>query len=204
MSNNFKNPAVPLISNPVNIDRPIQELQQAFTALAWLDRSFGRCFDSFHKFNGKTTSYPEVWQGLDKDLLNVLPNDNLKSQSFFKVEEPIEVAEHVPYGYSMMRARVSVIFWFNLKEIDPSIDYRYIELLRGQAQRIITNCTFSPDSKIEILRIWDKAENVFRGYDLSQKPQELLTHPYGGFRFECELRYREDCPDGVYAVPPVV
>lgn len=196
MSNSFKNPLTPLITNPVNIDRPIQELQVELSSLGWLEKSFGRAYNSYRLDEaGKKIVYPEVWQGLDKDLLNVMPNDNLKSQSFFRVHEPIQCKEFHPDGYSLMAATISIIFWFNLKEIDDTIDYRYIEILKGMAQRKITNVQFSPSSDIKILRVWDTAEQVFSGYDLTQHPAELLTHPYGGFRFESELSYIEDCPD---------
>lgn len=199
MSNSFKNPLIPLIDNPVNIDRPIQELQIELSSMGWLEKSFGRAYNSYRiDENKKKISHPEVWQGLGKDLLNVMPNDNLKSQSFFRVHEPIRCMEFNPDGYSIMAATVSIIFWFNLKEVDDSIDYRYIEILKGRAQRKITNAIFSPQSDIKILRIWDTAEQVFSGYDLSQHPAEQLTHPFGGFRFECDLSYIEDCPDSLY------
>lgn len=199
MSNNFKNPLVPLIAEPVNIDRPIQEMQQALAGLGWLEKSFGRSFQSYETVTGplgkKTNVYPEVWQGLGEDLLNVLPNDNLKSQSFFRVHEPQECIDYVADGYSMMQAVVSIIFWFNLKEIDPSIDYRYIEILKAQAQRVLTNMLFSPDSSIKILRIWETPEKVFEGYSMDNVRDQELVHPFGGFRFETELTYREDCSD---------
>jgi hypothetical protein len=198
--NSFKNPLVPLISNPVNIDRPIQELQSAIAALGWLEKAFGRAYES-RKYSAdqlkRVEVYPEVWQGPNMDLLNVLPNDNLKSQSFFKVEEPQTVLEYSSIGgYSLMQATVSIIFWFNLKEIDRDIDYRYIELLKGSAQRAITTATFSdPSDAISITRIWDTVDNVFRGYTLDPTKTQELIHPNGGFRFECLLTYQEDCPD---------
>jgi hypothetical protein len=201
MSNRFKNPLVPLIEEPVNIDRPIQEMQQALAGLGWLEKSFGRAYESYKTMTGPlgttTKVYPEVWQGVGKDLLEVLPNDNLKSQSFFRLHEPQEVIDYVMDGYSMMRATVSIIFWFNLKEIDPTIDYRYIELLKGQVQRVLTTMLFSPDSSLKVSRIFDTADRVFETYDLSNVRDQELVHPFGGFRFEVELTYREDCPDVV-------
>lgn len=197
--NSFKNPLTPLITDPVNLDRPIQELQVQLSTLGWLEKSFGRAYNSYSVDpNGKKLIYPEVWQGLGMDLLNVMPNDNLKSQSFFKVEEPIITKEWQPDGFSLMAAKVSIIFWFNLKEIDPTIDYRYIEFLKGHAQRKITEVSFSPMSSIEIQNVYDTAEQVFKGYDMAKSTAELFSHPYGGFRFETELIYLEDCPDSIY------
>src|SRR5688572_32323109 len=123
--NSFKNPLIPLIDNPVNIDRPIQEIQVALGAMGWLEKSFGRSWmavkSSHGFFTDKKLYYPHVWQGLDddgkkhKDLLEVLPNDNIKSQCFFKVNDPTTLVEYVPDGDSMLRNNVDIIFWFNLR-----------------------------------------------------------------------------------------
>lgn len=194
--NSFKNPLVPLIGDPANIDRPIQEMQQALAlGLPWLAKSFGRSWESFKKdTTGKILTYPEVWQGLGKDLLNCLPNDNLNSQSFFKVENPIEVIDYASAQFNMMQARISIIFWMNLKMIDPDLDYRYIELLKGSAQRIITETSLT-DGTFVIRRIWETAIDVFRGYTIDLFNDQSLVHPYAGFRFECDLTFRENCPN---------
>jgi hypothetical protein len=207
----FKNPTVPLITNPVNIDRPIQEIQIALSSLGWLDKVFGRAWLAYKSSHGKrgappAKQYPHVWQGLNedgsnKDLLEVLPNDNLKSQCFFKVEDPINLVEFVPNGDSVFRAVTSIIFWFDLKKIDPTIDYPFVELLKGQVMRKLSNMTFAPSSNLNVLRIWEGAANVFRGYDISELKDQELVYPRGGFRFECDLFYREDCPYDAYNVP---
>jgi hypothetical protein len=199
--NSFKNPLTPQITTPVNLDRPIQDLQAAFAAfLPWLTKSFGRAYPGMKSGQGsfgakKTLVYPQVWQGVGLDLLEVLPNDNVISQSFFKVEDPIETLEYVPDGYSIMRARVSIIFWFNLKRIDDEKNYNFTELLKGQAQRVITKASLSYPASVKILRIFEGAAQVFAGYDLSLLKDQELVYPYGGFRFETEITYAEDCPE---------
>ncbi len=199
MSNSFKNPLIPLIVNPVNIDRAIQNVQVSLSEMGWLEKCFGRAYNSYKRdVVSRPSIYPEVWQGLGKDLLNVLPNDNLKSQSFFKVEEPIEVLEYNPNGFSLMKATVSIIFWFNLKEIDDTADYRFIELLKGRTQRLLTAGDYAGTFSLEVKRVYDTPEQVFRGYDINKIPAETLIQPYGGFRFETEFVYVEDCPDSVY------
>lgn len=210
--NSFKNPLTPLIANPVNIDRPIQEIQIALSALGWLEKSFGRAFLAYKSSHGtfgdkKQKQYPHVWQGFTTDgkpmdLLEVLPNDNLKSQSFVKVDEPIQVTDYVAGGWSLMTATISIIVWFNLREIDPTINYDFTELLAGQVQRALTNITLSPGAELQILRRWETAKNVFKDYDITELKDQELVYPRGGFRFECTLVYQEDCPDEVFAVPP--
>lgn len=207
MSNSFKNPLVPLITTPVNIDRPIQEIQVELSSLGWLEKSFGRSWLAVKStqgmFGSKKITYPHVWQGVDVDgkpldLHEVMPNDNIKSQSFFKVNDPIKLLEYVPDGDSMMQANVDIIFWFNLKKIDPTIDYPFVELLKGQVLRKLSTMLFSPDSSLKVLNIYEGATNVFKGYDINDLKDQELIYPWGGFRFECEITYREDCPRDVY------
>lgn len=189
-----------MIADPVNVDRPIQELQQALAALPWIEKSFGRAFDSYKVVDGRPYIYPQVWQGPGKDLLEVMPNDNLKSQVFWRLEDPIAVVEYVPDGYSQMRASVSGIFWFKYTDIDDTLNYPFIELLKGSAQRAITTALLT-DSSVEITRIWEGADNVYRGYTLDKIAKQELVYPFGGFRIDCDLTFLENCPDAVYGLP---
>lgn len=204
----FKDPLTPLILNPVNIDLPIQEMQLALAEMGWLEKSLGRSWLAYRKdAAGRTIIYPEVWQGPERaDLLNCMPNDNLKSQSFFKVEDPVEVLDFSPGQFSKMRASVSIIFWFRLDYIsrrDP--DYRFIEQLKAQVQRVISDMTFSAESEasVTILRIWEEADNVFRGYTIDKTKDQELVHPFGGFRFDCDLFYNENCPTNFFNNPGI-
>lgn len=207
--NSFKNPLTPAIEQPVNLDRPIQEMRTALAGLPWLERAFGRSFNAIKSSPGsfggkKVLVYPHVWQGAGKDLLEVLPNDNLKSYSFFKVEQPIEVLEYVPDGFSIMRARVSIIFWFDLQRIDATINYDFTELLQAEAQRVITSMLFSSGNSVKIEKIWHGAANVFKGYDLNELKDQELIYPRSGFRFETLVTYYENCPINIggYTPPP--
>lgn len=218
--NSYKDPFTPLIDNPVNIDAPIQSLQQAFAAgLPWLSKSFARAYLAARYKTGPSGNkvpvyYPQVWQGMDEngnalDLLEVMPNDNLEAQSFFKVEEPIECLKYLPNGHSLMSARVSIIFWFNMERIQDRLDpaktlnYSFNEVLKGSVQRVITNHVFDPGSDIKILRVWETPKQVFAGYTIDDIRDQELIYPYGGFRFECQLVYQETCPDDEFALPGV-
>jgi hypothetical protein len=200
--NSFKDPLVPLIAQPVGIDIPIQELQVKLASLGWLEKSFGRSWTAVRKdAQGRIIYYPEVWQGMtinnkDRDLLNVMPNDNLKSQSFFKVEDPIETIDYAQDLYNIKRAQISIIFWFDLRQIDKTLNYRFIELLKSLAETAIKTHSFTPASwaSIEILRSWEEPASVFKGYTINLVEQQELIHPWGGFRLDCRLNYRENCP----------
>lgn len=200
--NSFKSPLTPQITNPVGIDRPIQELQNTIAALGWIEKSFARAYTSYrHDIpTNKLIIYPEVWQGRtgsgnhDADMLNVMPNDNLKSQSFIKVDDPTSTVERVSNGKSRMGVTIQIIIWFDIRQIDKTVPYRFTEVLKAQAQAAIANCQLTKESSVSILRIYEEADNVFRGYTIDKVKNQELVHPFGGFRFECSLLYVEDCP----------
>lgn len=209
MSNKFKNPNVTQITAPVNVEGPIQDIQNAFIAgLPWLEKCFGRAYPAIKSSQGsfgvnKVLVYPQVWQGVEEnpdgtikplDMFEVLGNDNIKSFAFFKVEDPINLVEFVLGGDSVFRANVSIIFWFNLRRIDPEIDYPFTELLKGQVLRVLETMTLSGYTSINVLRVWEGALNVFRGYDISVLKDQELVYPWGGFRFELEVNFQENCP----------
>jgi len=200
--NSFKNPLVPVIALPVGIDIPIQSLQVKLGTLGWLEKSFGRSWSATRATpGGRPVVYPEVWQGMvdgkDRDLLNVMPNDNLKSQSFFKVNDPIDTLFYEQNNHAKKTALVSIIFWFNLREIDKTLDYRFVEILKSTAERAIVNHTFPAASQasIEIVRTWEDVNNVFAGYTFDPIKQQELIHPYGGFKIDTRLTWTENCPD---------
>lgn len=208
MGNSFKQPLTPAIDNPVNIDRVIQSLQEALQELPWLEKCFARAYESRKMVPGKygigevIAIYPEVWQGPGQDLLEAMPNDNLASMAFFKVEEPQTVIDYVQDQYSIMQSPVSIICWFNLDKVSPNADYRIIELLKGQFQRCITTALMADSiDGITINRIWDTPDNVYKGYTIDAERNQELIHPYGGFRFECTAIYQENCPDSKYDLP---
>lgn len=192
--NSYKDPLVPLIADPINLDRLIQSIQVGISGLGWVEKCYGRAYDAVKRDTaGNKIVYPQVWQGPGLDLLNVLPNDNLKSQCFFKVEDPLEVVEYRPDGFSNMRARVSIIFWFNLQRVNPAFDYSYGELLKGTVMRLFNIHVFDSGDGFKIVRVWDQPKNVFAGYTLTEVRDQELIYPYGGFRVEAEVYFLENC-----------
>lgn len=206
--NSFKKPQIILIENPVGIDAPIQDIQAAIGAgCTWLDKVFGRAFLARKSGRGEVGAteklYPHVWQGLTeggaRDLLEVLPNDNLNAQMFVKVEEPIQVTEYLTPGDASYLANIALIFWFNYQRIDNTIPYPFGELLKGQVMRALSNMTFSdPDSNISVTRIYETPEQIFAGYTMELKRLQECIYPWGGFRFDLVLHFRDTCGDEAY------
>lgn len=193
--NSFKNPLTPLIPDPVNIEVPINALQQIIASIPWISKSFGRAWKSsrIDVATNKTIYYPEVWQGLNKDLLPVMPNDNLDSQAFWYINGAEDVNNWCKGQYTRIDADVHLIVWFNLECIDNTVDSRFTERLKKDVLDALRVGVMAGGT-LTINKIWHEAADVFKWFTIEEAKRQVLEHPFGGFRFECLLNYKETCP----------
>lgn len=192
--NSFKHPLTPLITDPVGIDKPIQDIQTAIATIPWIEKSFGRTWQAYKTVDKKEIVYPETWQGTDKDLLDVMPNDNVNAQSFITVGEPFRIPNYNKRNFNRVTGIINIIVWFNLERLVDTVDYRFTEILKLEVLRTLNEMTFKAEAGITVNQIWEQANNVFAGFTIDRLKQQELVHPFGGFRFECQLTYLEDCP----------
>jgi hypothetical protein len=190
----YKNPNIPTIATPYNVDAEIQRLQIALgNGLAWLDKSFAKAELGRTLEGEDEILYPEVYTGETRNpYQNCLPNNKLKSQSFFKVEEPVTTSEENAFIQNTFELNLSVIFWFNLKIIKrdapyTALDYRFTELLLSEAMVVLRNA----DAIVK--NVYYTPEEVYRGYTINHLKQQELKQPYSGFRIELKTSYLETC-----------
>lgn len=176
----YRNPQILPIDSPAGFDEVVESYRTAFSALSWLDRSFGRAFEQPENSNTRRT--PKVYVGKG-EYYNVLPNDSLKSQSFLMSRS----AERYTPGQEQGRERdMSAVFWFNLKTIFPDRDeYSVEELLRSVVDIIEAAPWTAPAG---IARVYDeRVEDIFFGYldnDFLEKNYQFLQWPFAGFRID--------------------
>jgi hypothetical protein len=190
METTYSNPPSLIISDPINLDKEIQEIQIKLGLLPWLDKPFGRARTG-RDDSGKT--FPEVYKG-DGEYHNCFPNDHLKSQSFIRVKGdqsrrnyPTPTNRNDRFTKAAQSV-VDIIFWFDLKKINPSVNYRFDEELKKDIAEIIETMP-----QLKLITIYEAPEDVFQGYTLDFSNPNIFRYPYGGFRFECQLDYTEQC-----------
>ena len=188
---NLKNPSVPTLANPIDLDLAIQTLQiDLGNKLSWLEKSFGRARSHPSTIVGMTKTEPKVYQG-SSEYYPVLPNDALQAYSFFRVpadRRPEDYSANSPALFEV--SRVDYIAWGNLQQIDRTKDEIFTDELLNDARWVLN---FSPD--VTILRTFDeRPEDIFRGYTLEPNHRDLLMYPYFAFRIEMDLRYTINCP----------
>lgn len=190
-SENLKNPSVPVLANPVDLDAAIQLIQLGLAdKLTWLEKSFGRArTHPSTVVDDKKRPEPKVYQG-KSEYYPVLPNDALKSYSFFRTMGSREFNDYFPNTSVISQyTKVDLIIWGNLKAIDATRDGYFSEELLNETTKALS--TFS---SVIIKKVWDdKPEDIFKGYHLEPNHLHLLMHPYFAFRIEMHIDYILNC-----------
>jgi hypothetical protein len=197
----YQNPDILLIASPIGLDKVIQNIQQALdTGLPWLDKSFGRAweFKEVDPATEKIIKVPKCYSG-NGEYVNVLPNDFLKSQSFISVRNEETWPAYTRATDNSKSRELSVIFWFNLNQIDPSKDYIFTEVLKKDVEKILKVNPYVG----AINKYFDeRVEDVFDGYisqsesgrySVDDTKTQYLMYPYSGFRFDVTVAYTEEC-----------
>ena len=189
----------PIINNPVMLDRVIGEIQTGLAnGLPWLDAAFGRSQRLTKMVNGKKIVTPNVycggWNGHGpNDYIEVSPDSKIGNFSFFEIEDP-QTIDAGPWARSI-KSPFGLIVWFDLTRVYNAPDNRNTELIKAEILRILsgrTGFTLS-QGRITVNRIYERAENIYRGYTLSEIDNQFLMHPFGGFRFDGVLEFDELC-----------
>jgi hypothetical protein len=178
---------IPNKTNPVLVDAVVQDIQQALGSVPWLNNIFGRA----HRVERDGKFIPTVHNGWG-EYTPVIPSDSMGNYSYIEMGDPLEVEEHK--GAPGIRGTASLIVWLdttthpvedgggalNFDEATRDI----IEVLKSGK---LKNC------RIFVKNIYNKPENIFKGYDMRQITQNYLVYPWGGFRIEFEFYYTKVC-----------
>lgn len=189
----------PQIDNPVMLDRVLGEIQTGLVQeIHWLDVAFGRSQRLTKKIAGRTIVTPNVycggWNGHGvNDYIEVSPDSKIGNFSFFEIEDPHVIDAGV--WAREIQSPFSLIVWFDLTRVYEEPNNRNTEYLKAQILRVLSGRTgwHLTQGNIAVERIYERAENIYRGYTLSEIDNQYLMHPFGGFRFEGTLMYNELC-----------
>lgn len=189
----------PVIINPVMLDRVIGEIQNGLVEnLPWLDVAFGRSQRLTKEINGRRYMTPDVfcggWNGHgENDYIEVSPDSKIGNFSFFEIEDP-QTIDAGPWARSIV-APFGLIVWFDLTQVYGTASNRNTEYLKAQILNVLNGRTgwHLTQGRVVINRIYERAENIYRGYSLAEIDNQFLMHPFGGFRFDGELEFDELC-----------
>lgn len=193
------NTNAPTIDNPVMLDKVIGQIQQGLVEnISWLNVAFGRAQRLTKNVEGRSIITPNVycggWNGHgENDYIEVSPDAKIGNFAFFEVEDPqtIEVSTWI----RQITTPFALIVWFDLTRVYGVPDNRNTEYLKAQILKVLNGRGgwHLGDGRIVLNQIYERAENIYRGYTLSEIDNQFLMHPFAGFRFEGTLQFDEPC-----------
>ena len=189
----------PVIPGAIMLDAVIGNIQQGLVDnIKWLDAAFGRAQRLTKMQSEKRIITPNVfcggWRGHgENDYIEVSPDSKIGNFAFFEVDDP-QTIDAGPFAREL-KAPFALIVWFDLTRIYDTITNRNTEKLKSDILWVLNGRTgwHLPQGRVTINRIYERAENIYKGYPLSEIDNQFLMHPYGGFRFEGLLEYEEFC-----------
>ena len=189
----------PVIQNPVMLDEIIGEIQTGLVGnVSWLDVAFGKSQRLSKLINEKKVITPNVycggWNGHgENDYIEVSPDSKIGNFSFFEIDDP-QTIDAGPWAREI-KAPFSLIVWFDLTRVYHTATNRNTEKLKADILHVLNGRAgwHLTSGRVVINRIYERAENIYRGYSLSEIDNQFLMHPYGGFRFEGILEFAELC-----------
>lgn len=188
----------PTIKNAVMLDKVLSGIQSGLVDnLSWLDVAFGRAQKLTKMVKGKKIITPNVfcggWNGHGpNDYIEVSPDSKIGNFSFFWIEDP----QTIDTGFDRtFKTPFSLIVWFDLRKTYREPSNRNTEYLKAQILNVLNGRTgWHLDSgRVIVSRIYEQAENIYRGFTISEIDNQFLMHPFGGFRIDGTLEYDELC-----------
>lgn len=185
----------PVIPDVVMLDRVLGELQKKLVELPWLDVAFGRAQRLVKIVNGKRIISPNVycggWNGHGKnDYIEVSPDAHIGNFSFFTIDDP-QTLDGGPWARTITTP-FGLVFWMDLRKVFGSDTARNTEMLKAQVFDLLGKVAIG-GAYIRLNRTYEIAENIYKGYNISEVDNQYLMHPYWGFRLDGELKYDEFC-----------
>lgn len=194
--------------NPVLLDKVLQDIQRALMEkLTWLNYAFGKSYKLVdHRPGGDKFIYPAAYNG-NGEYISLLPNDNLGNFSWFDVYDPQDIIDNIQ-SRPQFTFSGALVFWFDLSSIYEDKSVIYSEEVKEEIIRLLTTPGFiKTNSKLTIDRVYERPENVYKGYALEKIysnymykgesiqdiDKQFFLYPYSGLRIEFTLTTRELC-----------
>lgn len=190
MGNNTR---APIIKAPELLDVVINNIQTGLTDnLGWLDKAFGRA-ERLVKYgaNQKKIYTPNIYIG-GNEYQEVTPDAGIGNFSFFWIDDP-QAVDWTPKQSIGLKSPFSLIVWFDYRTVFNDPNTRNKERIKRDILDVLNGGFWLKDGRIEINRIYELAENIYRGFSLDEVENQFLMSPYGGFRFEGIMEVTETC-----------
>lgn len=173
-------------SNAALFDLPIESLcERLGERVVWLDSIFGKCERLTHKdASGREIRTPN-WHVKGNEYIRVTPDDRvLKNMAFFVLDDPTAINAVGKYQIPF-----SLIVWGDMRRISEE---RNIELVKAQLLKAL-KFSSPMTGHVQVTEIYERSENVWRGFDMSETQNQFMMQPYFSLRITGRITIDEVC-----------
>jgi hypothetical protein len=186
------NPTPITISGPALLDKAAKAVADILDAnLTWLTTAYPKADKRERMKDTQRILYPAVYCG-NGEYLSMFPDDALGNFSFLDVQDGY-TAEWTPRRIWQVRANAGLVVWFDMRSVYPTTyEQKTPENVKDAVMTALQK-KLTPGLRFIINRVWDRTENIYRGYTLSEIDNQFAMRPYGCFRLDGELTYEYHC-----------
>lgn len=177
--------------NPVLLDKVLQDIINILTSrLEWLDYAFGK---SYRMSNGDKTSICPMAYNNKGEYISLLPNDRYGNFSWFDIYDPQEIDTRI-IRKPILKFKGALIFWYNIETIYENNGPLYTEEIKKEILDLLTTPGIIKSvGQFTITELYERPENIYKGYNLENIDTTCLVYPYIGLRIEFTIKTRELC-----------
>lgn len=182
----YSKPVIQPINAP-GLDGAITALQTSIASLPWLAKSFHRAYlhQEVGELNRLNLRLPKVWEGKN-EWLDVLPNDNVVSQSFFWPISDESIMEYEKPSDPTVECDIALIVWVNTKKLAGHISGPSLAVQKAD----VINLLKVHPATVNILSVTDRsAEDIFDPFTIDDQNTHRTMLPYAGFRVEFTVKF---------------
>lgn len=177
-------PVIPIISNPIGIERVVEDIRELFTALQWLDFSLPLAKIVLKR----DKKQPSIYIGeSDYDFLGI--NDNHKAFCFFYEEDPAKYLnfQDNPFQKQMLNC----VFFCNLALInnEPEFQRDYQKYLIYDVCSVLNG--IKTIDKVSVYS--NNLDRILESFDKSLFNENWFLFPNTVFRISFEATFYENC-----------
>ena len=177
---------------PRLIDKILGDIQKGLADnIGWLDNVFGKAYRLVSRDNTRRYYTPVVYTH-GNEYLKMFPDSGLGNFVFFRVDDP-QTMNWIPYQQGSLKFTSALIVWFDLRRVFYGGDGRNIEAIKAEFLKVLNGCFTIHSGNLQVSRIYEQAENIYKGYTIDEVDNQFLMHPYGGLRIDLDINVNEDC-----------
>lgn len=194
----LQNPIVPAITDAIEIDAVILDLQTRLNnSLPWLTHAYGRAYQLLDetRTNAGRLYLPEIYIGKDRGnakYFDAQPDNDKQGQCLFFVEREEAIAPQVGL-YGWLRYNVSIIFSANLDLINSALleTELFTTHLVADVRNVLIRQQLGTFYRLTYNNTQLVASDVWQGFDIELKRVEKA--PMQHFKMNFTVQVEEDC-----------